>query len=171
MTKKVALILGVSIVVLILAIKLISYLRKIEINTVDPQASSDINQSKKNGFFLKEYRANKIPDNYFDVKEAWVEYIWKNELVDNRTVKVKTGGLQLNMRLERFNGNKIEDKRYLLDWEMKNASNGFMAKSNGVYRLFLKEQELPDSFDIVINKVRNNVSAEDMGKFVVIENK
>ena len=138
----------------------------LEVNTVDPQASSTIEESKRDGFFLKEYKADQLRQGFFEIKEAWVEYVWKNQLVNDKIVKTKTGGLQLNLKLEMFMNNEFKEKRYLLDWEMKNT-NGFFGKSNGVYMLYLKDQELPDSFNITIGRIKNNVSAENVDQFIV----
>jgi hypothetical protein len=138
-----------------------------EINTVDPQASSAITESKKNGFFIKAYKVDQVPKDFFSVKEAWVEYVWKNKLVNGKAVKTKTDGLQLNLILDVFRGTEIVNNRYLLDWEMKDEINGFFGKSSNVYFLFLKGTELPDSFNITIGKVKDNISTEKIGRFTV----
>lgn len=169
MTKKI-IIVGVAITIIaLLIVKGLAFLRKAEVNTVDPQASPDIESSKRDGLFLKEYEINGSTGDLFQIKEAWVEHTWKNGYEDNIVKVKKTSGAQLVLRIVDFSDSTLRNDRYLLDWEMKDSANGFFGKANGVYRKILRSSSLPDSFNIVLGRVRNNVSQDEIGRLTLNE--
>lgn len=167
MTKKI-IIGGIALAIIgLLIVKGLAFLRKAVVNTVDPQASSDIESSKKHGPFLKEYEINGSTGDFFQIKEAWIEHTWKNGYEGNKVKVIKTSGVQLNLRLINFSDSTIRNDRYLLDWEMKDSANGFFGKANGIYRKILRSSNLPDSFNIILSRVRNNISQMDVGQLVL----
>ena len=50
----------------------------LNVNTVDTQASQSITASEQDSLFIKQYKTSS--ETSCNVKEAWVEYAWKNEL-------------------------------------------------------------------------------------------
>jgi len=166
MAKKITVTVIILTVIAFLVIKGWSYLGKIEVNTSDPQASSDIKKSKDNGLFLKEYEVAEVTGNFFEVKEAWVEYTWRNGFEGNELRKIKTGRTQLTLKLINYLDSNIKSDNYLFDWEMNDIVNGSLG-SSGVYSVSLEDQQLPDSFTIIINKINNNGTRSQIGQFVV----
>ena len=70
MIKKIMIVALGLLVIVFIAIKGFSFLKKVQVNTVDPQASFNIENSKKDGFFLKQYKVSGISENFFQVSEA-----------------------------------------------------------------------------------------------------
>jgi len=168
MIKKIMILTLGLLVIVFIAIKGFSFLKKVQVNTVDPQASFNIVNSKKDGFFLKQYKVSGISGNFFQVSEAWVEYTWKNNVDGDRIVKTKTDGIQLNLKLDDFSANGIQNDQYMIDWEMRDVVNGSFRKSS-VYSVFVKGNNLPESFDLILNQVKNNIVGEKFGQLTLIE--
>lgn len=53
----------------------------LEVNEVNPQASTSIEESEKDGFFIAEYTAIQEPEGLFDIVEVWEEKVWYNKVV------------------------------------------------------------------------------------------
>lgn len=128
----------------------------LDIDTSDPMASKTINDSKKDGFFLREYNASST-DTSYKIKEAWIEHIWFNEVKGFRVYKKSVQSIQLNLRVASLplNGNE-----YFLNWEMADSTYGIFGTSNGCYVLDLKQEKIPDSFKIDLYKIDLNKIAE-----------
>ncbi|HUM98633.1 MAG TPA: hypothetical protein PK275_12325 [Chitinophagaceae bacterium] len=170
MIKKIMIVALGLLVIVFIAIKGFSFLKKVQVNTVDPQASFNIENSKKDGFFLKQYKVSGISENFFQVSEAWIEYTWKNNIEGDRIVKTKIDGMQLNLKLDNFLASGIQNDRYMLDWEMRDIVNGSFRKSS-VYSVFIKGNDLPDSFDLILNQVKDNIVGEKFGQLTITEKK
>ncbi|HEY4060512.1 MAG TPA: hypothetical protein VGM30_01355 [Puia sp.] len=99
----------------------------LEVNTSDPQASSDIKTSKQGGFFITDYFYSPLPTNMFNISEVWVESIWFNKIRDGKVVKEKSDGLQLNLKLNEFSNPDFADDKYILNWEMKDGVKSYHA--------------------------------------------
>lgn len=123
------------------------------INTTDPQSSSNIEQSIEKGLFVGRYEVKKLPDSIFNVEEAWVEYTWKNDLSNGKLNTKRTNEIQLNLKIKESNASILKQDNYLIDWEMEETINGYFGKSNGVYVLLLKSNNLPDSLTVAINRI------------------
>ncbi len=121
----------------------------LDVNTVDTQASETISKSKRNALFLKQYKA--LPQTSCNVKEAWVEYAWKNELENGKVNKRKLNEYQLviSLDLDKVHVNKSD---YLINWELSEKNFGTLGSANGVYILRLKNKELPSNFTIALNQ-------------------
>ena len=130
----------------------------LEVNTVDPQASSSINESKNQKVFLKQYNVLS-KDTSCLVNEAWVEYAWKNELDDSKKIRKELGGTQLvlNLDLQKL---PVEINGYLISWELIESTYGKFGSSNGVFVLNLKGQVHPNKFQIYLRG--RNAKKEEM---------
>ncbi len=141
----------------------------LEVNSVDPQASSSLHMSMDDKLFLQEYTVKDLPTDLFSVKEAWAEYVWKNKVDSNgKVTKVKTGGLQINLKCDGFMNKEFRNEKYLIDWEMVDENKNYFGKSNGVYILFLKGEELPDRVDMAVNKLEND-SSKNIYHFIIVK--
>jgi hypothetical protein len=137
-----------------------------DLNTVDPQASPSPGASSKDSLFVSKYKLVSSFDSSFHISEAWLEKSWRYRLDGSRPVKLLTDGIQLdiNINSERTGFGMAE---YLINWQMKEEANGFVARLNNVYVLFLKDRNLPDSFKITVSKINKDRSAADIGSFVL----
>jgi hypothetical protein len=129
----------------------------LEVNTVDPQSSIDIRSSKADSFFILQYQIPLNLDSLFKIDEIWIEKSWKYAIEKNEKVKVLTGGLQLNIKISKFYSVNFQSNNYLLDWQMILKNNGYLGTSNGVFTAFIKQKEIPDSIEIDVNKLKNNL--------------
>jgi hypothetical protein len=144
----------------------------LEVNTSDPQASSDIITSKKNGFFISEYISAPLPNNtMFHISEAWVEAVWFNKIRNGKAMKEKSNGFQLNLKLSDFSNPELAEDKYLSSWEMKDGTGNVFGTGNGVYILFLKSGEVPDTFHIAICKIKEDTSRPEIFHFAVFRKK
>lgn len=116
----------------------------LDVDTSDPMASETISDSQRDGFFIKKYRASSL-DTSCKIKEAWIEYSWKNEVKGFRVYKERLPGFQLNLSVTSLplNGNE-----YLFNWQMSDPTYGTFGTSNGCYVLHLHDEKVPDSFKI-----------------------
>jgi hypothetical protein len=124
----------------------------LELNTVDPQVSASIEQSKDNNFFLQEYSVIHSSCQA-KIREVWVEFTWKNALVGGKLTKQKLGGQQLLLRFEDYDSTLMPKNKYLILWEIEESEYGSFGSSNGNYDLQLKKGDLPNKFHIVIRKI------------------
>jgi len=145
---------------IIIGISLFVMSCNLEINTVDPQASIDIYSSKEDSFFIQEYQPALNSDSIFDFSEVWIERCWKYTIIENKKTKMKTDGLQLNFKLSKFNTAYFQPSNYLAGWDMVLRDNGYAGQSNGVFTIFLKQDDIPQNFDIIINKLKKQISSE-----------
>jgi hypothetical protein len=115
-------------------------------NTVDPQASESITNSKRDGFFIEEFTVDK--EKYCSAPgEAWVEYSWKNRLRYGKILKTTTFGRQLVLKIDpkKFD---LDPYYYIETWELKDSIHNILGSSNGVYTIDLKNESKPKVFDI-----------------------
>jgi hypothetical protein len=139
---------------------------KLEVNTVDPQSSINVTQSKIDSFFLNEYEIAGIPDSVFKINNAWSEYIWRYDLTDDAKIqKKRTGGCQLNMTIAEFKSRNFADRDYIITWEM--ASEGsFFGKGNGVYSLMFNSESVPDTIEVNVFKTANQIRRKAFSFFI-----
>lgn len=140
-----------------------------DVDTSDPQASSSIMISKKNNLFLSEYKSTPNYFSIFKIREAWIEKSWRNQLNYWQVVKEETGGNQLNLILDSFINPKFKNDEYILNWRMEDNVNGSLGKSGNVYSLFLKEQYLPDTFNITIEQINEDRTTKNLDTFKIIK--
>ncbi len=124
----------------------------LDVNTSDPQFSRDIQTSKKDRFYLCAYEGVNQSPILFKIKEAWLEYSWKNQVNLWRKIKVKTGWYQLNFKLDSLINSDFKNDEYLINWRMEAKSYGYISSSD-VYSLALKKEHLSDTFIIVVSKL------------------
>lgn len=139
-----------------------------EVDTVDPQVSPNIEASKKDGFFVSEYKVQQIPRGIFEIKEAWVEHVWKNKIKGTKVKKIKADELQLNLKIENLNSD-FNNSDYLLNWRMDDQLNNSFGESDGVYVLFLKTGNFPDSVIVTVNKIKEDRRLNNIFQFVIIK--
>jgi hypothetical protein len=130
----------------------------LEVNTSDPQASTDIESSRKDGFLVRKYEHFSDIDSLFKIQEAWIEHSWKYSLVGNKKVKEKFDDLQFDFKLSKFKGPFFRDDNYLVDWRIQNDTNEYVGQSNGVYVLFLKGTEIPKKISFTVRKLNEDTS-------------
>ena len=128
----------------------------IDVDTSNPQASSNITLSKKNNFFVSEYKLENIDTSIFKIKEAWVEKCWKYKLNYGFKEKEQTGGYQLNLLLENFNLTTINSRSYGTKWLMEDNLNRYFGQSANLFTLNTCLQNLPDTFKIIIDQTGSN---------------
>lgn len=116
-------------------------------------------------FFICQYVFSKAPDYIFKIKNSWLEYVWKNKLEHGEKVKGKLENTQLILELDDFNNPSFTDANYIVNWEMEDPKNGKVGTSNGVYVLSLNNNNVPDSFNIEIGKIRNDRSTYKVYQF------
>lgn len=109
----------------------------ISVNTVDPQSSRNMLTSKKDGFFIAEYKLDTSYSRVVDINEVWVEQSWKNQANYAEKSKVKTGDNQLNVSIKKFDDDSLIHEKYFIDWEMEVPGVGIVGYSNGLYTLFV----------------------------------
>ena len=139
----------------------------LEVNTSDAQSSSNINESKQDGFFISEYNHSTIPNRIFNISEAWVETIWFNKIRQGKIVKEKSNGIQLNLKLNSFSDPEFTDDKYLLTWRMKDKYNHFVGKGNGVYIFSLENEIIPDTIHISILKINQDRTTTEVSRFLL----
>ena len=138
-----------------------------EVNTVDPQCSVDIRASKKDSLFLGEYQCQQIPNNIFEITEAWVENVWFNKVSHRGKIKSKTNEIQLILKLSNFRNPEFKKDKYIIDWALKDEKNNFLGQSNGIFVLFLENNKMPDSIYISICKLNHDRTTKDAKKFLI----
>jgi hypothetical protein len=110
----------------------------LEVNTSDPQASINIESSKRDSLYISKYVSSTIPNDLFQVQEAWIEYVWLNKIEWGNKIKVKSNSIQLNLKLSQFSNPDFHDDKYMIEWEMEDSTENVFGKGNGVYILILK---------------------------------
>jgi hypothetical protein len=139
----------------------------LEVNTSDPQASTDIEVAKKDHFFITEYNTSPVPNNLFCISEAWIESVWFFKIRKGKVVKEKSNGLQLDLKLTGFSSPQFADNKYILTWEMKDDQGNGIGKGNGVYILPLKSVSIPDTIHISIYKTKEDMSISKVTQFAL----
>ncbi|HYF30446.1 MAG TPA: hypothetical protein VD993_04955 [Chitinophagaceae bacterium] len=120
-----------------------------EVNTVNPQASTNIERSKMDNFFIREYYSD---SKTISIEEAWIEHQWKNEASLFNSSKVRTTGVQLNIKVNNVKHPDLEENEYFITWQMIVPEIGTIGMGNGGYLLFIDNGRVPDSMKVVIKK-------------------
>ncbi len=162
-------------IIITLAILFCSFLfwvcHLLEINTVDPQASSSIKESKNAFLFLKEYKAiSTIPKHLFSIEEVWAEYDWKNKIVGCKVTKRKGDTRQINLKINIPKGSYYKRNPYLIKWYMKTSSGEFLSQAGDIYSIMSSYEQLPDSLNIIIGKIENNTLGTHIDSFYILSN-
>lgn len=126
----------------------------LEVNTVDPQASANIDDSKKRKVFVKEYYHKNDSGRQVGNLQCWVENGWKNSVKNGKAVTKKEAYLQLVI--------KFLDSEYITgngalptDWKLMEDNFGYFGSVNKVFDLAIGKN-LPDTFFIKIKKFRSD---------------
>ena len=139
----------------------------LDVNTSDPQESVSISQSKKNNLFISEYRLEAMDSSIFKIKEAWIEKTWQWSVNYGVKEKVKTGRYQLNLLLDSFTNTKFKNREYGLTWKMENPLNGYFRSSGNVYTLSIKGVILPDTLNISIEQIGEDLKTKKFAYFTI----
>lgn len=119
-----------------------------QVNTTDPQISKNIQESKKNGVFLKQYFIESTTDKNIILEEAWTEKTWFYEIHNGKAIKVQKYGCRLC-----FNLKQTPDLKY----NLKNLNNWLMdcpkidfyvGIAYGVYELSYQDCNIPDTVSL-----------------------
>jgi hypothetical protein len=127
-----------------------------DINTVDPQSSTSIALSKKDGLYVCEFSADNGLGFVSRVDEAWVEIVWFNQLTGGKREKRKIDEVQLSLKLKDFSDSNFKRDEYIVNWLMKDNKDKVLGRSNGVYVLPLDKKQIPDSIRISVCKLGDN---------------
>jgi hypothetical protein len=138
-----------------------------DINTVDPQSSTSIAYSKRDGLYVCEFLAENGIRFDPSVEEAWVEHVWFNQLTIGKWAKRKTDEVQLSLKLRDFSDSNFKRDRYIVSWLMKDNKNKVLGRYNGVYVLPLDKNQIPDSISISVCKLADNREATCVYKFTL----
>ena len=121
-----------------------------EVNTTDGQVSKSISESKKNGFFVRQYLVDKRSTYQLNVEEAWIEKTWSNEIRKGQIVKVATDQCQLCFKIKQIPQLKFRTDFYS-DWLMKNSKNNTyvgVGIYSGMYNLFIDDCSSQNSISL-----------------------
>jgi hypothetical protein len=139
----------------------------LEVNTTDPQASVNINSSKRDNLYLCEYQSHQIPNNIFKISEAWIENVWFNKFNNGEKIKSKIKEIQLCLKIIDYRNVEFKENKYLIEWLMKDKKNNSFGQSNGVYVLDFENEKIPDSINISISKYKNDRTTSDIFNFLL----
>lgn len=140
-----------------------------QVNTVDPQISKNISESKKNGFFMKKITVDSTSDRNIQVEEAWLEKTWFYEIHNGKVMKVAKAGSQLCFKLKqlpsnKYNINKLD--KWLMEYSVKETYVGI---SYGLYELSFNDLNVPDIISLdLINRLDLNGNVKDTKVGVLI---
>jgi len=143
-------------IIVFVAVKFMSCLRDIELNTVNPQTSNSIAESKRNGFFIADYKlASNDLQKDITLNDTWVEYVWKNTLKDGERIKERTGGVQFIMKTNSMGDLGFSDSTYLINWEIEVKENQILGLGSGrdgvgIYVIYLKSENPTDTIRVSI---------------------
>ena len=140
------------------------------VNTSDPQASSNIQSSKKDNFFKVLYSCRTDSGVNIKVSEAWVESVWFNKIQDGKAIKEKNNEYQLNLKIDSFPIAGLKKAEYIVKWEMKDAANNTFGAGNGVFILFLQKM-IPDSIRISVLRYGNDSAQNIISQMTAIREK
>ena len=133
--------------------KILAYMQKIEINTVSPQTSNSSIESRRNGFFKQSYILDTAEATCkINIKEAWIEDVWKNSFNNDILNKEKLGGVQLAINASDFSKCGYDCKSFLVDWNIRLDKQELQGggKGNGLYVFYLKDTMLPEKIKLTI---------------------
>lgn len=160
-----------SLITLVFYLTQFSISCNLEVNTSDPQSSRDIKSSIRDSFFIAEYGHPGDTNRLFKIDEAWVEYAWKNKIVDGEVVKKKLGGIQLNLKLSGFTNPEFTADTYIVKWNMEDDKKNWFGSGNGIYDLEIKDSVPPDSIRISIGKLEGDTSVMKVSDFLLVRRK
>lgn len=162
MTKNITIAAIAVTIIVFLAIRFMSCLGNIELNTVNPQTSNSISDSKKNAFFIAEYKlAPADLRKGIILNDTWVEYVWKNTLKDGKRIKEKLSGIQLVMKTNSMVSLGFSDSTFLINWKIEVEDNQLpgSGSGNGAYINYLASKNPPDTIKVnVINTARGDTA-------------
>jgi hypothetical protein len=107
-------------------------------------------------FFISDCQLDSSSITIFKIKEVWLENKWKYKLNFGIAEREKTGGYQLNLALDSFVNPNFQSNNYTIKWDMKNSSDEYLGAQGNLFTLFLKGQNIPDTFYINIVQIDEN---------------
>jgi hypothetical protein len=133
-------------------VQLYNFIKRIEVNTVNPQTCKSIKQSKENSVFIAEYILDtSASKNKIIIQEAWIETVWKNSFIDNKQKIENLGGIQLALSTNSFKEVGYDETSFLLNkWKLKIDKEELQGsgKGNGVFIFYLKDDSLPNKIKV-----------------------
>jgi hypothetical protein len=168
--KKIIISITILFIVGLVGYKIVSFMKKVEINTVSPQTSSSIVQSQKNGFLKQSYFLDTTTvSGKIDIKEAWIEDVWKNSFDSNGNLyKEKLGGVQLAINTSDFSKYRYDDKTFLVDWDIRLNKQELQGggKGSSLYVFYLKDTIPPEKIGVI---VKNKSEQSNKRKEIIFE--
>ncbi len=160
----------VTIIILTLLVfgvyKFINYIRHIEINTVDPQISVSIEKSKKEDLLKQVYILDTLTSlKKINIKQAWIEEVWKNSFKDDNLYKEKLGGIQLVINTSDFQIFGYKENTFLNEWNIQIDKQQLQGsgRANGMYIFYLKDSIPPNRIKVtVVQKLKNNNNSQEI---------
>jgi len=141
-----------------------------DINTVDPQSSTSIANSKRDGMYVCEYSPEGGLVTISSVKEAWVEHVWYNQVSVGNRKKRRIDEVQLNLNLGDFKDSSLRRDEYLVNWLMKDDMDRVLGMSNGLYVLSLDKRQIPETIRVSVCKIGQNREATYVFQFRLKKN-
>jgi hypothetical protein len=162
--KTVLIVLIAFIFIGLVGYKIISFLNKMEVNTVSPQCSKNIETSKKENLFIAEYYLTK---NENANGSAWIEYVWKNTFNDKDLVKEKFDGYQLIIKKSVLEEKGFLEKDFINKWLLNVPNNQLQGSGsgNGNYLIYLAKKETPQK--IIIDIVSKKDTTKNISKQII----
>jgi hypothetical protein len=124
-------------------------------DTAASQNSDSIAASKKDSFFLNEYKLLDKEKKSLSVKEAWVEYMWRYETIALGISRKKTKivGLNFNLILE-DTSRHLNINNYSKTWDIKTNMDEYMGLISGQScYLIIEKRDPPDSIYLIVSKI------------------
>ena len=163
----------IAILILFGICKTIIFMKRIELNTASPQTSGSIVESKKNNFLRATYILDSITSiNKIDIKEAWIEDVWKNSYIKDKQLKENLGGIQLVVNTRDFFRYGFDDSSFLNGWDItldKEVLQGG-GKGSGLYVFYLKGSIPPDRMKLTLSNKNAHTSEQKKVSFELIHN-
>lgn len=125
----------------------------LNVNTTDPVASKNIQESNNKEVFIAPYSLDQ--SNYtldpLVLNEAWVERVWFRTAEGLSTGVEPTDSYQLCFTLAENNNTPFATEHYN-DWNMnEKISNRYVGHRGEVYTLFLEGKEIPERIDLLLS--------------------
>jgi hypothetical protein len=121
----------------------------LDLNTTDWQTSQDIQTSKNDSLFVAQFYPEINADSLFKINEAWIEFLWKNAIVNGKPIILKTDTLQLDFTISKFNSNIFTHDTYLINWEMM-VNDQPVGQNTRVYSVVLVKLNIQKDLDVVV---------------------
>jgi len=110
---------------------------------------------KERFFFLLEYKILSSNEEDKTISDSiWIEYVWKNVIVNGKRTKERLDGIQLIVNSKKISSLGYLPSDFLINWSMEIEANQLPGSgiSNETYVFYLKSNSLPDSIKILFKE-------------------